>query len=63
MALAEEEEEEVVEPWLRAPQPGGGIKFRPPHPVLWIRIRSDPKLFAGSSELLISDPDPTSSNF
>ena len=36
--------------------------------VLWIRIRirSDAKLFAGSgygSELLISDPDPTSSNF
>jgi len=32
--------------------------------VMWIRIRSDLKLFAGSgSVILISDPDPTSSNF
>ena len=31
--------------------------------VLWIRIRSDPKLFAGSGSGLISRPDTTSSNF
>jgi hypothetical protein len=36
------------------------VQFFVFHPVLWIRIRSDPELFAGSGSgiKIISDPDP-----